>query len=112
MDKLKKFQEVIIDVLDEYKKQFVLTSQDIKNEVLIDKQNHHYQFLWTGWRGENHVFNVIFHLDILDNKIWIQQDNTEIGIANLLVEKGISKQDIVLAYFPKTHRKYTEFAVA
>ena len=112
MDKLNKFNDAVIDVLNEYKSHFKQTKQDIKNEVVIDERNHHYQFLWTGWREEKHIFNVVCHIDIVDGKIWIQQDNTEIGIANLLVEKGISKQDIVLAYFPKAHRKYTEFAVA
>jgi hypothetical protein len=112
MDKLTQFNQIVIDVLKEYKSQFRLTNQDIKNEIVIDENNHHYQFLWTGWRGEKHIFNVAFHIDIVDNKIWIQKDNTEVGIANLLVEKGISKEDIVLAYFPKAHRKYTEFAAA
>jgi hypothetical protein len=104
MDKLTQFNQIVIDVLKEYKSQFRLTNQDIKNEIVIDENNHHYQFLWTGWRGEKHIFNVAFHIDIVDN--------TEVGIANLLVEKGISKEDIVLAYFPKAHRKYTEFAAA
>jgi len=35
---------------------------------------------------------VIFrlHIDIIDQKIWIQQDGTETGIANELVNLGIS----------------------
>ena len=46
------------------------------------------------------------------NKIWIQEDNTEDGLAALLAEKGIAKKEVVLAYFPEYHRKYTEYAVA
>ena len=111
MDKII-FQKAIIAVLNDYKEQFKQSSMDIKNEIDNDENNHHYQFLWTGWKGDNHVFTVVFHIDIIDDKIWIQQDNTEIGIANLLVEKGIPKQSIVLAYFPISHRKYTEFAAA
>ena len=34
----------------------------------------------------------------IDNKIWIQHDGTEIGIAKELVALGISKQDIVLGF--------------
>ena len=40
------------------------------------------------------------HLDIIDGKIWIQHDGTEIGVANELVEMGVPKEDIVLAYHP------------
>lgn len=112
MDKVNIFQKAIIDVLNEYQSQFKVTSQDIKNEVIIDKVNQHYQFLWTGWRADNHIFTVVFHIDIIEDKVWIQKDNSEIGFATLLVEKGVSKKDIVLAYFPKAHRELTEYAVA
>ncbi len=111
MDKITKYQQAIIEVLQEYKSQFRRTSKNIQHETLIDKENNHYQFLWTGWDGDRHVFSIAFHIDIISNKIWIQEDNTEIGIANLLVEKGIAKSDIVLAYFAPAHRELTEFAV-
>ena len=52
------------------------------------------------------------HLDIKDNKIWIQQDGTEIGVANELVALGVPKEDIVLAYMPEYKRPYAEYAVA
>jgi hypothetical protein len=51
------------------------------------------------------------HLDIIDGKIWIQQDGTEIGTANELVELGVSKQDIVLGFDPPNLRQYTDFAM-
>lgn len=50
-------------------------------------------------------------MGILNDKIWIQKDNTETGIANLLTEKGIPKKDIVLSFYPPAHRELTEFAV-
>ena len=40
------------------------------------------------------------HFDIKDGKIWVQHDGTEIGVANELVELGVAKEDIVLAYHP------------
>jgi hypothetical protein len=51
-------------------------------------------------------------MDIKDSKIWIQHDGTESGVANELVELGVSKEDIVLAYHPPYKRAYTTFAVA
>ena len=77
-----------------------------------DDKNHHYQFLWLGWKGDKQIFNVAFHIDILNDKIWIQRDNTETGIANLLTEKGIPQKEIVLAYYPPAHRELTDFAVS
>jgi hypothetical protein len=50
-------------------------------------------------------------VDIKDGKIWVQHDGTEEAIADRLVERGVAKQDIVLAYHAPHVRQYTEFAV-
>lgn len=81
-------------------------------EILTDEKHNKFQLLALGWDKSSRIFNIIFHVDIINDKIWIQEDNTLDGLASLLLEKGLSKQDIVLAYYPDYHRKYTEFAVA
>jgi hypothetical protein len=55
---------------------------------------------------------VIIHLDIKDDKIWIQRDGTEIGIANQLIAAGVPKQDIVLGFQAPYKRSLTEFALS
>jgi XisI protein len=42
----------------------------------------------------------------------IQNDNLEYSVAERLVDRGISKKDIVLAYFSPSHRAFTEYAAA
>ncbi len=64
-----------------------------------------------GWEGEKRVHGCIIHIEIIDEKIWIQRDGTEYGIANELVAAGIPKLQIVLAFHPQDVRQYTEFAV-
>jgi hypothetical protein len=81
-------------------------------QTIFDTERDHYQLIYVGWRNSKRVYGVVLHLDIIDNKIWIQQDGTEIGIANQLVELGIPKENIVLAFDPPNLRKYTDFAVS
>ena len=57
------------------------------------------------------MYGVVLHVDIIDGKIWVQQDGTEAGIANQLVELGVPKQDIVLGFDPPMMRDLTDFAV-
>ena len=54
---------------------------------------------------------MIIHVDIKDNKIWIQRDGTEIGIANELIAAGVPKEDIVLGFYAAYKREFTDFAV-
>jgi hypothetical protein len=57
------------------------------------------------------IFGCILHLDIKDEKVWIQYDGTEDGIADELVALGVPKEDIVLGFHPADRRQYTGFAV-
>jgi len=43
---------------------------------------------------------------------WIENDWTDEGLANELVEKRISAQNVVLAFHPPDMRIHTEFAAA
>lgn len=80
-------------------------------ELIFDQQRDRYQLVYVGWRDSQRVYGVVLHVDIIDGKIWVQQDGTEVGIANKLVEIGVPKHDIVLGIDPPKMRQYTEFAV-
>ena len=79
-------------------------------QTVFDTEQDHYQLLHVGWRGNKREFGCILHLDIKDEKIWIQHDGTEVGIANQLVELGVPKQDIVLAFHEPDVRQFTGFS--
>jgi hypothetical protein len=67
--------------------------------------------MWDGEVQSASMESFFLHADIIDGKIWIQQDGTEEGLANQLVEHGVPKHDIVLAFDPPNLRQYTDFAV-
>ncbi len=54
----------------------------------------------------------MLQIDIKDEKIWIQHDGTEIGIANELLDLGVPKSDIILAFIAPYKRQYSGFAVS
>jgi len=112
MDKVIQCQDIIIEVLTEYIDYLSGSSSPIKPHLVADENNKHYLLVWMGWKDVEHIYSIATQIDIINDKIWIQEDRTEVGIANLLVEKGIPKSDIVLAYFTPLHREYTEFAVS
>jgi hypothetical protein len=51
-------------------------------------------------------------VDIINGKFWIQRDGTEYGIARELVDAGVPKEQIVLAFRAPEIRKHTGYAVA
>ena len=46
----------------------------------------------TQRNGDRRVFSCLIHIDIKDDKIWIQHDGTEGCVANQLVELGVPAQ--------------------
>lgn len=84
-------------------------AREYEIQTIFDTERDHYQLLYVGWRGNKRDFGCILHLDIKQGKIWIQHDGTEIGIANQLVEMGVPKQDIVLAFHEPEIRQFTDF---
>jgi XisI protein len=84
-------------------------AQEYEVQTLFDSEQDHYQLLYVGWRGNKRDFGCILHLDIKGEKIWIQHDGTEVGIANQLVELGVPKEDIVLAFHEPEVRQFTDF---
>ncbi|NEO28302.1 MAG: XisI protein, partial [Kamptonema sp. SIO4C4] len=49
---------------------------------------------------------------IKNEKIYIEEDLTEEGIATELLRENVPKEDIVLAFHDPESRKFTEFAIA
>ncbi|NER28556.1 MAG: XisI protein [Symploca sp. SIO1C4] len=81
-------------------------------ETIFDKERHHYLLLQVGWVNNHWVYGCIMHLDIINGKIYIQQNNTEISIASKLVDLGVPKTDIVLGFHSPFKRRFTEYAVS
>jgi hypothetical protein len=110
MEKILKYREYIEKLILEYS-QYKPKYGEIEVQTVLDTERDHYQLLNVGWDGNERIRGCVLQIDIKNGKIWIQHDGTEIGIANQLVEWGVSKQDIVLAYYKPNRRQYTEFAV-
>jgi hypothetical protein len=65
-----------------------------------------------GWSADRRIKNFTVYVRIKDGKFWIEHDLTEDGIATELLEAGVPKEDIVLAFHAPEMRQYTEFAAA
>lgn len=112
MDKLSNHRQIVQDILDEYA-QVQPTYGEIIRQTIFDQERDHYQLVNTGWENRRRIYGCLIHIDIQsDGKIWIQYNGTEIGIANQLVDKGIPKNQIVLAYQSDYTRKLSDFAVS
>jgi XisI protein len=111
MDDLK-YQNIIESVLQEYVEYIGNSEPEVQKEQVFDREGKHFLLVETGWQNNRRIYGAIIHIDIINGKVWIQQDGTEEGIAYDLVKAGIPKEHIVLGFKALPRRETTEFAVS
>lgn len=110
MDKLGNYQMIICKVIQPYV-DIKYSNVPIKNRAAFDNKNGQYVIISEGWIEQQHFHSCLIHVEIIDDQVWIQCDNTEDGIADELVKGGIPKKDIVLGFHEPEVRKYTGFGI-
>jgi hypothetical protein len=105
------YQNIVEQVLKNYA-DFLGTDDQVQIELVFDRQHDRYLLIEAGWQNGYRIYGTVLHFDIIDQKIWIQHDGTEEGVAEELVAAGVPKAQIVLAFKPLDSRKYMEFAIS
>lgn len=84
----------------------------IQTVPILDTERDHYQLLDIGWdESGQRVFQPIVHVDILNGKVWIQENATEVDMAKELVAAGVAPSDIVLGLHSPTVRRFSDYAL-
>ncbi|MEH1778305.1 MAG: XisI protein [Nostoc sp.] len=74
MAKLDQYREYIQNLLTKYGS-YKPSEEDVEIQLIFDTVRDHYQILEIGWDGYDRIYNCVIHLDIKDEKIWIQHNN-------------------------------------
>ena len=108
---LNQLQRSIHAVFDGLRSHKIMLPTGLERQFLLDDQNKHYQILDIGWDGMQPVLDVMVHIDIKQDFVWVQADNTDHGIVDALLEKGVPQNRIVLGFQAPYKRALTGFAV-
>ena len=111
MDTLTHYRTIVRKIIEEYAS-YKPSHGHIETEAIIDPVKDHYEVMHVGWDGMCRVHGCVVHIDIIDEKIWIQYDGTSRPVAEALLAAGIPREAIVLGFHPAALRHYTDFAVA
>ncbi|MCK5524241.1 MAG: XisI protein [Thiomargarita sp.] len=109
METVEKYRVHVQKLLEKYG--YFSSNDDVETQIITDEKHDHYQLVHVGWRNNRRTYGCVLHIDIKNDKIWIQHDGTEIGMANEFVALGVPKEDIVLAFHAPYKRQYTGFAI-
>lgn len=99
------YQHVIKQLLLQYE-QLVTDRSDVV--LLFDDEHMHYMALRIGWLNQRRIHFSLVHIEISDDIVIIQCNNTEDLIAAELIELGIPPERIRLGFLPPEHQEYAK----
>ena len=99
MDKLNKYRQIVRQFLEDF------VVGDAEGKLIFDTERDRFLVMHVDWRNERRIYGCAIHLDLIDGKVWIQNNSTEIYVDRELVERGISSEDIVLGFRSPSIRK-------
>jgi hypothetical protein len=97
MDSRDRDRELVKSILTDYAS-IPYAHGAIECETVFDCEADRYLLMLVGWEGIRRVHGCLIHVDLIDEKIWVQRDGTERGVARDLIEAGVPEDRIVLAF--------------
>jgi len=111
MDRVAEYRQIIQKILTKYTK-IPYSHGEMESQTVFDHNADRYMLITIGWNDIRRVHGCIVHVDIVGDKVWLQRDDTDYGIAYELEEAGIPKSQIVLGFHQPDVRPFTDYAVA
>lgn len=103
MDKLSQYRTIVKQILAQHA-EYLPSHGQIETLPVFDECHEQYMLLDVGWDVTGRLHAVVLHVRLKDNKVWIERDGTETGIAEELLDAGVPKEDIVLAFYRPERR--------
>ena len=111
MDTLDTYRQIIEQVLTPYTR-IPYAYGDLQCKAIFDRRADSYMLITLGWNKGKRVHGCLVHIDIIGDKVWLQRDDTDYGIAHELEQAGIPQDHIVLGFQAPNVRPHTAYAVA
>ena len=99
MDRVNKYRQIVRDFLQNF------AADDLEAQLIFDVERDRYLVMHNGWRNDYRIYGCAMQLDLIEGKVWIQHNSTEIVIDRELIGRGIAPQDIVLGFRAPSVRK-------
>ncbi|MBD1854456.1 XisI protein [Leptolyngbya boryana CZ1] len=113
MDKLIEYRKIIQQILTSYQNLTPHSPDDeVESLLAFDEVRDQYLWLRSGWQNKNRVRHITMYLRIKNDKVWVEEDWTDLCVVDDLLAAGIPATDIVLGFQPPDVRQYTDFAIA
>ena len=111
MNSIEKYKQILKEEFEYQASKFQSPLPSVGSRVYIGENQNHFILMDIGWQGKCYTHRILYTVEIIDNKIWIHEDNTDTDLIGRLLDKGIPKKDIVLGFVHVYAREIERFVV-
>jgi len=113
MDKIVHYKNLVRNIVNE----IVAKTQEFPNNLtiqrIVDEQSGNYMIYNNNWHHQTRYYGCFLHIEVRETgKIWVHHDGTDTIVVQQLLDLGVAKSDLVLAWRSPEFRRDTEFAEA
>lgn len=95
MDKILKYKSILKELMQERIAYPTENYPHYKDLIIADDSQNHFVHIFTGWEKGDYFYDVLIHLALDDDKVFVYENNTDVPIEEWLVSAGILMEDIV-----------------
>lgn len=112
MDRIEKYRQILESVVKRHA-QFQPANGQIETHSICDRENDEYMVIDSGWNEKGRrIYDVVLHFRLQDGTVFVERDNTDAEVARELLEAGIEKDDIILAYNALPYQRLNDLIAA
>ena len=92
MDRVNRYRQIVRRFLEDF------AEYDKTAQLVLDVERDRYLVIHNEWKEYDHIYGCVMQLDIVEGKVWLQRNNTEIYVDRELIQLGVAPEDIVFGF--------------
>lgn len=112
MDRIENYRQILEKTVKRHAR-FQPANGEIKTHAVCDRETDEYMVIDSGWNEKGkRIYDVVLHFRVEDGTIYVERDNTDAEVVRELLDSGIAKNDIILAYNALPYQRLNDLIAA
>ncbi len=98
MDKVIKYKEILQTEMEYQATKTLYKAPNVQRHLVINEDKTDFVLFSYGWKEGTYMYTVLHHLQLRGDKIWVLKNNTTVLLDDILIEEGVDRNDIEIAW--------------
>lgn len=112
MDRIENYRQILEKTVKRHAR-FQPANGEIETHAVCARETDEYMVIDSGWNEKGRrIYDVVLHFRLQNGTVYVERDNTDAEVVRELLESGIAKDDIILAYNALPYQRLNDLIAA